>query len=87
MHEKIERMIETDFQLQKLFMNENPERIEFFEPESSDSPHPEPAVTRKASAASSERSSVSKLSASAQPSSSTTAQCNHHQKSIHGFVS
>jgi hypothetical protein len=44
MRGKIGKMIETDYQLQKLFMTPNPQRIEFFEAEP-----PEPA-TRKTSA-------------------------------------
>ncbi len=60
MREKIEKMIETDYQLQKLFMTENPERIEFFGPET---PKPE-SGTRKTSASAASRSSAS---VSAQP--------------------
>jgi hypothetical protein len=58
MREKIEKMIETDYILQKLFMTENPERIDFFE---TNTPHPAP-TTQKTSASSSARSSTSKVS-------------------------
>ena len=55
MKEKIEKMIETDFQLQKLFMTENPEPIEVFGPETGKPDEP----SRKKSASASSRSSAS----------------------------
>ena len=48
-------MIETDFQLQKLFMTENPEPIEVFGPETGKPDEP----SRKKSASASSRSSAS----------------------------
>ena len=56
MKEKIEKMIETDFQLQKLFMTENPEKIQFFDPES---PKGDQRATRRKSASTSSRSTAS----------------------------
>ena len=55
MKEKLEKMIETDFQLQKLFMTENPEPIEVFGPETGKPDEP----SRKKSASASSRSSAS----------------------------
>jgi len=57
MRQKIEQMIETDFQLQKLFMTENPERIEYFDPAEKSGTL---APSRKSSASSSAKSASSK---------------------------
>ncbi len=57
MREKIEQMIETDFQLQKLFMTDIPERIEYFDSAEKSGTS---APSRKSSAASSPKSATSK---------------------------